>query len=201
MITICLAHPKGGVGRSTSTYMLGVELAALRPDKTVGVTDADQARHLSRMWELSPPTAPNLRLEAVWPDVRLVDTAPEANYAALRSQADRADWLLVPVKGPEAGSVQVLPAFLRWFADQGTACRLLGFLPTMYKPRRAEAQRWLGQLELLAARYQARVFDPIPDSAALAAWETRGHPYAALAREVWAMTVPDASMTTPTGGS
>jgi cellulose biosynthesis protein BcsQ len=163
--------------------MLGVELARACPQRTIGLTDCDQAQHLSRMLELHPPGLPNLILGVAAADITLIDTAPEANYQALQDVAARADWLLIPVKGPETGSVQVLPAFLRWFVGAAD-CRLLGFLPTMYKPRRAEARRWMGELQILAEKHGARVFEPIPDSAALADWNTRDHPYARLARDV-----------------
>jgi hypothetical protein len=59
----------------------------------------------------------------------------------------RADWVLVPVKGPEEGSVQALPALLRWLQEANGA-RLLGFLPTMHKPR----------LERLEFRWEGRAF-------------------------------------------
>src|SRR6266568_2713489 len=65
----------------------------------------------------------------------------------------RADWLLVPVKGPEEGSVQALPMLMQWVAEAGHA-RVLGFLPTMYKPRRAETRYWMGELEAFAARHE-----------------------------------------------
>jgi cellulose biosynthesis protein BcsQ len=195
MPTLAIVHPKGGVGRSTTTYMLAVELARLHPDRTVVIEDRDQAQHLSRMLEHYPPPVPNVR----WgksaeyasgatyyePWITLIDTAPEANLDVLGAVLRAADRLLVPVKGPEAGSVQVLPQFLHWFESaRAPRCRLLGFLPTMWKPRRSEAQRWLAELMNLATRNGVVVFDPIPDSAAIAAWQTAGRPYAQLAREV-----------------
>jgi cellulose biosynthesis protein BcsQ len=195
MPTLAIAHPKGGVGRSTTTYMLAMELARLHPDRTIVIEDRDQAQHLSRMLEHYPPSLPNIRhgqtaeyaagASHYEPWVTLIDTAPEANLDVLGGVLRAADWLLVPVKGPEAGSVQVLPQFLRWFESaRSQRCRLLGFLPTMWKPRRSEAQRWLGELENLATRNGVVVFDPIPDSAAIAAWQTAGRPYAHLAQEV-----------------
>jgi len=65
-----------------------------------------------------------------------------------------------------------LPALLRWLQEAGGA-RLLGFLPTMHKPRRAEVRYWLGELQRLAEQHQTRVFEPIGDLASVAAWLTR----------------------------
>ena len=85
----------------------------------------------------------------------------------------RADWLLVPVKGPEEGSVQALPVLMQWVTEAAHA-RVLGFLPTM----------WMGELEGFAARHKVRVLSPVGDIASVAAWRLDGHPYAALAQEV-----------------
>jgi hypothetical protein len=116
-------------------------------------------------------------------DVTILDTAPEAHRERALDYLRRADWVLVPVKGPEEGSVQALPALLSWLQEANGA-QLLGFLPTMHKPRRAEARYWLGELHRLAERQHTRVFEPIGDLASVAAWRLDGHPYADVADEV-----------------
>jgi hypothetical protein len=93
----------------------------------------------------------------------------------------------VPVKGPEASSVQALPMLMKWVAEAGHA-RVLGFLPTMYNPRRAETRYWMAELEAFAERHGARVLSPIGDIASVAAWRLDGHPYAPLAQEVLRVT-------------
>lgn len=190
MTTVVIAHPKGGVGRSTTAYFLGIEIARQHPEWLTVLDDQDQGRHLSRICELLPPAQKNLWLlsEGLPPvvtqhSVTLVDTAPEASFDALARVVRLADWLLVPVKGPELGSVQVLFTFLRWF-EQQSDCRLLGFLPTMYKPRRQQVAHWMAELRKLADQYETTLFDPIPDSAAIGKWSAEGHPYATLARMV-----------------
>jgi cellulose biosynthesis protein BcsQ len=47
--TLTVLHPKGGVGRSTTVYMLGAELA-LRGHQ-VALIDRDQGQHLSRVFD------------------------------------------------------------------------------------------------------------------------------------------------------
>jgi len=181
-VTITLLHPKGGVGRSTSAYMLGAELA-LRGHR-VALIDRDQGQHLSRVFDFYPPGLDNLVLgEDPTCEVRIVDTAPEVDADRAIGYLREAQWVLVPVKGPEAGSVLALQLLLNWL--KGThGVRLLGFLPTMYKPRRGDSRQWLGELERLAEQTGTRVFAPIGDLASLASFRLDGHPYAALAAGV-----------------
>jgi cellulose biosynthesis protein BcsQ len=182
--TLTLVHPKGGVGRSTSAYMLGAELA-LRGYR-VALIDRDQGRHLSRLLEFYPLGIDTLVLgDRADGDVdfRVIDTAPEMDFDRTLVYLHEADWAIIPVKGPEAGSVLALPQLLEWL-DQAQGARLLGFLPTMYKARRAEARRWLEQLQVIAAERQVCVFPPIKDLAALASYRLDGHPYAPIADAV-----------------
>lgn len=180
---IAVLHPKGGVGRSTTVWQLGAEFA-LR-GRHVMLKDLDQGRHLSRVFERHPLGLELLQLGDVGPDTDLVilDTAPEAQRERALEYLRRSDWVLVPVKGPEEGSVQALPALLRWLQEAAGA-RLLGFLPTMHKPRRVDARYWLGELQRLAERQQTRVFEPIGDLASVAAWRLDGHPYASVAEVI-----------------
>ena len=180
--TLTVLHPKGGVGRSTTVYMLGAELA-LRGHR-VALIDRDQGQHLSRVFDFYPPSINRLVLgEDTSATLRIVDTAPEVNADRAIGYLREADWVLVPVKGPEAGSVLALPMLLDWL-EQAHGARLLGFVPTMYKPRRADSRQWLAELNRLAARTGTCVFSPIGDLASVAAFRLDAHPYAALAAAV-----------------
>jgi hypothetical protein len=53
---------------------------------------------------------------------------------------------------------------MQWVAEAGHV-RVPGFLPTMYKPRRAETPYWMDELEAFAACYVVRVLSPIGDIA------------------------------------
>jgi cellulose biosynthesis protein BcsQ len=182
-VVLAVLHPKGGVGRSTTVWHLGAELA-LRGRRVV-LEDLDQGRHLSRVFERHSLGLDLLQLgpDGARTDLVLLDTAPEAQRERALEYLRRSDWLLVPVKGPEEGSVQALPALLRWLQEAAGA-QLVGFLPTMHKPRRAEARYWLEELQRLAERHHTRVFEPIGDLASVAAWRLDGHPYAGVAEEV-----------------
>jgi cellulose biosynthesis protein BcsQ len=179
---LAVLHPKGGVGRSTTVWQLAAELA-LR-GKRVRIEDLDQGAHLSRVFHAHPLGLDNLQLGGNAPaDLVILDTAPEADQARALEYLRRSDWVLVPVKGPEEDSVQALPMLMGWIHQVGTA-RLIGFLPTMHKPRRASSKYWLGELRRLADRNETQVFAPINDMASIADKALTGHPYAAVATEV-----------------
>jgi len=162
--------------------MLGVELA-LRGHR-VALIDRDQGQHLSRVFDFYPPAVDNLVMgDDATAAIRIIDTAPEVNGARAVGYLREADWVLVPVKGPEAGSVLALPLLLKWL-QEARGARLLGFVPTMYKGRRADARQWLDELHRMAAETGTRVFSPIGDSAGLASFRLDGHPYAALAEAI-----------------
>ena len=128
---LAVMHPKGGVGRSTTVWHLGVELA-LR-ERRVVLEDLDQAQHLSAAFAQNPLDLHGLQLGApsAGADLVILDTAPEADRARAIRQLRRADWVLVPVKGPEQASVQALPLPTDWIREADHA-RLLAFLPTMH---------------------------------------------------------------------
>jgi cellulose biosynthesis protein BcsQ len=179
---LVVIHPKGGVGRSTTVWHLAAELAMR--GKRVRIEDLDQGAHLSRVFHAHPLGLDNLQLGGNAPaDLVILDTAPEADQARALEYLRRSDWVLVPVKGPEEDSVQALPMLMGWIRQVGTA-RLIGFLPTMHKPRRASSKYWLGELRRLAERNSTRVFAPINDMASIADKSLVGHPYAAVTSEV-----------------
>jgi cellulose biosynthesis protein BcsQ len=180
---LAVLHPKGGVGRSTTVWQLGAELA-MRGHRVV-LEDLDQAKHLSAMYAQYPLGLDLLQLggNLRGSDLVIMDTAPEADRPRALGYLRRADWVLVPVKGPEQASVQALPLLMDWLHEANHA-RLLAFLPTMHKTRRASSQHWLEQLERLAERYRAAVLAPIGDLASIADWQLTGHPYAHVAQEV-----------------
>src|SRR5205823_2001261 len=162
--------------------MLGAELA-LRGHR-VALIDRDQGQHLSRVFDFYPPNVDNLVLgEDRSAAMRIVDTAPEVDAKRAIRYLGEADWVLVPVKGPEAGSVLALPLLLDWL-EQANGARLLGFVPTMYKARRGDSRQWLDELQKMAAERNVPVFPAIGDLASLASFRLDGHPYAPLAHAV-----------------
>jgi len=181
-ITLAVLHPKGGVGRSTTVWHLGAELALQHC--TTRIEDLDQAKHLTNIVQRRGLLVPGLSIaNEGHADIVLLDTAPEADTARGIGYLRRADWVLVPVKGSEEASVQAIGLVLEWL-ESAPNCRLLGFLPTMATPRWAESRLWMDELEQLARSNGATVFTSIPMRASLAAWRLDGHPYAPLAKEL-----------------
>ena len=148
-------------------WQLGAELA-LRGRRVV-LEDLDQAKHLSAMYAQYPLGLDLLQLngDPRGSDLVILDTAPEADRPRALGYLRRADWVLVPVKGPEQASVQALPLLMDWLHETNHA-KLLAFLPTMHKNRRASSQHWLEQLHVLAERYRTEVLAPISDLASIA---------------------------------
>lgn len=162
--------------------MLGAELA-LRGQR-VALIDRDQGQHLTRVFNFYPPGVENLVLgDDQSATLRIIDTAPEVNANRAVGYLQEADWALVPVKGPEAGSVLAIPLLLEWL-EEASGARLLGFVPTMHHARRTDSRQWLDELHKLAAERGVPVFPPIGNLASLAAFRLDGHPYAALAEAV-----------------
>jgi cellulose biosynthesis protein BcsQ len=150
----------------------------------VRIEDLDQGAHLTRVFDAYPLRLDNLRLGGDAPaDIVILDTAPEAQERRALDYLRRSDWTLIPVKGPEVDSVQALPMLMGWIA-QVPGVQLIGFLPTMHKPRRASSKYWLGQLQRLAAEHGTRMLPPIADMASIADKSIAGHPYAGVAEEV-----------------
>ena len=190
---VAVALPKGGQGRTTTVYMLGAELA--RIGWRVRVEDLDPARHLTAViarmpFEAGLPIWLNGLFTPPEPDcdIILLDCAPEASGAAMVPTLARASHVLIPVKGPETGSISAIPLLLAWL--DGLTCEVLGLVPTMFKPRRNESHIYLRELEGLAAERKTRVFSPIHDLAPIAQWRLPSPQYAQLAQEVSRVLVP-----------
>ncbi len=75
-VTLAVIHPKGGVGRSTTVWHLGAELAMR--GLSVRIEDLDQGAHLSRVFHAHPLGLDNLQLGGNVPaDLVILDTAPD----------------------------------------------------------------------------------------------------------------------------
>jgi chromosome partitioning protein len=90
-LMLAVMHPKGGVGRSTTVWHLGAELA-LRGRRVV-IEDLDQARHLSAVSGQYPLGLDLLQLGAdgSLADLVILDTAPEADHPRAIGYVRRAD--------------------------------------------------------------------------------------------------------------
>lgn len=171
-VTIAIAHNKGGVSKTTSTYVLGRHLST---DLRVELVDLDQTRYLTEaVAELSPrgnlELSPRLWLRDGEPksaDVTLVDSEPARGHAA-RAALIMADYVLIPVP-PEPFCLKGLVLMLGVIDEVKAAPRggnpflqVLGVLPTMFDRRWPDHRAWHAEMVEVCRERHVRIFPPIP---------------------------------------
>ena len=192
--TVCIAHRKGGVAKTTTTWYLARELAragwrvALRDlDPQMNLRDilrahgAEDGRFSARLAlaaEREPPPFP--------PDFELLDTPPLLDVSL--PVLERADAILVPVV-PEFAAVRALGRMLRTL--QATKAdhpflRVLGVLPVRVRPRWLAHRAFLRDIEGLAAEYGYPVLPAVPDSVAVMSFSLRGRLWRPTAERILA---------------
>lgn len=198
--SVCVAHRKGGVAKSTTTWYLARELA--RAGKRVVLRDLDPQQGLrdilrdhgcedGRYSRAIALVEDGARLP-FRPDVELIDTPPALDDSL--PGVARADAIIVPAM-PEHQAVRALERMLLVLQDTGRAhpfVRVLGILPVRVKPRWSEHAAFLGQIQTLAEQFGHPVLPAIPESRAVLTYSLRGRLWrpvaevvlAAMAREV-----------------
>jgi cellulose biosynthesis protein BcsQ len=180
--SVCIAHRKGGVAKTTTVWYLGRELA--RAGKRVLLKDLDPQRGLYDIFrdhgcedgrfsrrlalahdESSPPFRP---------DLEIVDTPPALDDSL--PGVERSDAVIVPTV-PEHQAVRALERMLvvleetRW---RHPFLRNLGVLPVRVKPRWPEHGAFLDQIAALAQRFECPVLPPVLESRAVLTYSLRG---------------------------
>jgi chromosome partitioning protein len=199
---VCIAHRKGGVAKTTTTYYLGRELVLL--GKRVVLRDLDPQRTLSEaLRALGAPVdefdrQPFLRRMVLVPDgsplpfrpdIELIDTPPDITTAV--EGLERADALIVPAQ-PELLAVIALRdmlTFLRDTAERRPHVRMLGVLPTAVNSRWEISRRFLREIEDLAADFGVPVLPAVPESRHVQTFSLRGHLWRPTAERVLAAMV------------
>ncbi len=194
---LCIAHRKGGVAKTTTTYYLGRELVLC--SKRVVLRDLDPQHTLSEALRvLGGPVdefgrVPFLRRLVLvpdgsplpfLPDVELIDTPPDITTAV--EGLDRADGLIVPVQ-PELLAVIALRdmlTFLRETAHRRPHLRILGVLPTGVNPRWEISRRFLREIDDLTADFGVPVLPAVPESRHVQTFSMRGHLWRPVAERV-----------------
>jgi chromosome partitioning protein len=185
---VCIAHRKGGVAKTTTTYYLGRELVAL--GKRVVLRDLDPQRTLSEALRAlgSPideferqPFLKNLVLVPEGsplpfrPDIELIDTPPDITTAV--DGLERANAVIIPAQ-PELLAVIALRDMLTFLRDTATRrphLTILGVLPTAVNPRWEISRRFMGEIEALASDFGVPVLPAIPVSRHVQTFSMRGH--------------------------
>ena len=171
-LTIAVAHTKGGVGKTTTTLLLGRFLAE---HWRVALVDYDETAHLTALVaDLSPEKGDGrtvtrrLWLEGDAPrpsDLRLVDSPPSRGIRTERALAE-ADYVLIPAP-PERMALRALRQMFATVDEVRTSGRnpslqVLGVQPTMVRRAWSEHVAYLQQITDECAARQVRVFPAVP---------------------------------------
>jgi len=192
--SVCIAHRKGGVAKSTTTWFLARELA--KAGKRVLLRDLDPQQglrdilrdhgcedgHYSRAIALVDDGDPL----PFSPDLELIDTPPALDDSL--PGVARADAVIVPAM-PEHQAVRALERMLL-VLDQTRSehpfTRVLGILPVRVKSRWAEHRAFLQQIAVLGERFGHAVLPSIPESRAVLTYSLRGRLWRPVAEAVLA---------------
>ena len=193
-IRIAIAHNKGGVSKTTSTFVLGRHLSrAFR----VELVDLDRTRYLTEVViQLSPRgderLSPRLWLRHGRPrpaDVVLIDSEPAREQHARQALLE-AEYVLIPVP-PEPmclkGLVLMLDVveYVRTDREGGNPfLQVLGVLPTLYDQRWPNHRAWLEEMTKECQGRGLRVFPPIPRRQSYTTLSMAGNDYAPVADTV-----------------
>ena len=192
--TLCVAHRKGGVAKSTTTWFLARELA--RAGKRVLLRDLDPQQGLrdilrdhgcedGRYSKSIALVADGEPLPFI-PDVELIDTPPALDDSL--PGVARADVVIVPAM-PEHQAVRALERMLlvlQQTRHEHPFTRVLGLLPVRVKARWSEHAAFMQQIEMLGERFGHRVLPAIPESRAVLTYSLRGRLWKPVAEAVLA---------------
>lgn len=171
-LTIAVAHTKGGVGKTTTTLLLGRFLAE---HWRVALVDYDETAHLTALVaDLSPEKGDGrsvtrrLWLEGEVPrasDLRLIDSPPSRGIRTERALAE-ADYVLIPAP-PERMALRALRQMFATVDEVKTSGRnpslqILGVQPTMVRRAWSEHVAYLQQIAEECAARRVHVFPAVP---------------------------------------
>ncbi len=192
--TICIAHRKGGVAKSTTTWFLARELA--RAGKRVVLRDLDPQQGLRDIlrdhgcedgrYSKSIALVADGEPLPFTPDVEVIDTPPALDDSL--PGVARADVVIVPAM-PEHQAVRALERMLLVLEQtrhEHPFTRVLGLLPVRVKPRWTEHTAFLQQIEQLGQRFGHPILPPIPESRAVLTYSLRGRLWRPVAEAVLA---------------
>lgn len=199
IISVC--HSKGGVGKTTTTLVIGKFLArqyrvALRDyDDTKQLTDLVQSLnvvdgHITRRLWLDPGRS-GVSTHLQEPDMVLIDAEPARGprtWQALRE----ADYVLIPAP-PEGLAVRAMRQMLETVelaAAQGNpALQILGVVPTMFDRRWPEHHAFLEEMEHECRQARIRLFPPVARRQSYLYLSTQGQDYRPVAEAIQAALI------------
>ncbi|MCC7370744.1 MAG: AAA family ATPase [Chloroflexi bacterium] len=192
--TVCVAHRKGGVAKSTTTWYLARELA--RAGKRVILRDLDPQQGLRDIlrdhgcedgrYSKAIALVQDGEPLPFTPHVELIDTPPALDDSL--PGVARADAVIVPAM-PEHQAVRALERMLlvlQQTRHEHPFTRVLGLLPVRVKARWSEHTAFLQQIALLGERFGHPVLPAIPESRAVLTYSLRGRLWRPVAEAILA---------------
>lgn len=195
---ICVAHRKGGVCKTTSTFYFALEFA--RAGKRVICRDLDKQRSLTHVFRdlgarfdggvalltrriaLVPDGVP----PPFRPDIELIDTPPSLDDSL--PGVERSDGLIVPAL-PEHQSLRALEDMFEALDANRTRypyLEMIGVLPSKVNARWPEHLDALETIRSLGAAHRVPVLAPVPVSRFVLSYSNRGRPWRGAAEQVLA---------------
>jgi hypothetical protein len=193
---LCVAHRKGGVCKTTSTFYFALEFA--RAGKRVICRDLDKQRSLTHVFrDVGAPftggvglltqriaLVPDGAAPPFRPDIELIDTPPSLDDSL--PGVERADGLIIPAL-PEHQSLRALEDMfeaLEANQDRYPYLEALGVLPSKVNARWQEHRDALQTIRAIAAEHGVPVLPEVPISRFVLTYSNRGHPWRHAASEV-----------------
>ena len=209
--TVCVAHRKGGVAKSTTTWYLARELA--RAGQRILLRDLDPQQGLRDIlrdhgcedgrYSKTIALVRDGEPLPFTPDVELIDTPPALDDSL--PGVARSDGMIVPAM-PEHQAVRALERMLLVLDQthhEHPFTRVLGLLPVRVKPRWSEHAAFMQQIEVLGQRFGHPVLPAIPESRHVLTYSLRGRLWRPIAEVVLADLArnrPAGALTTVAGG-
>jgi cellulose biosynthesis protein BcsQ len=195
--SVCVAHRKGGVGKTTTTWYLSRELA--RAGKNVVLRDLDPQRGLSDIVrDLGGQDGVFSRRLALVsdgqslpfaPDIELIDNPPSLDESL--PGLNRADAVIIPAV-PEHQAVRALERMLQVLEDSRRDHPFLlplGILPVRVRRRWQLHQEFLASIEALAEEFGYPMLPSIPESQDVLRYSLRGRYWKPVADRILAAMV------------
>jgi cellulose biosynthesis protein BcsQ len=196
-LTVAIAHSKGGVGKTTTTVIVGKFLAR---DYRVALKDYDDTRQLTDLVRSmsgdDERVTNHLRLAnadndaAGWrramPEVVLIDAEPARGPRTWQALQE-ADYVLVPAP-PEGLAIRALRQMFETIdlvRQQGNpTLQIMGVVPTMFDKRWPEHLAFLEEMDRECRQARVHLFPPVARRQSYLYLSTRGQDYRPVADAV-----------------